>query len=160
MYFFTFSFFLGFEQSYLLWCTVGMTSHIYIFARIWASLLNLTYMYLLWCRDGTRNFNITNDLLSVLKKKFERHPISVSVEVGQTAVLQCLPPEGKPLPEVNIILPAYKELSLRSRTVVILDITTNSQCQYVENITVLESSDRSIKKICLYFKSLRPAFII
>ena len=38
--------------------------------------------------------------VAFLKKKFERHPISVSVEVGQTAVLQCLPPEGKPLPEV------------------------------------------------------------
>lgn len=66
-------------------------------------------MYLLWCKDATQYFNITNFLLSVLKKKFERHPISVSVEVGQTAVLQCLPPEGKPLPEVNITLPGYNE---------------------------------------------------
>ncbi|VDI08738.1 netrin receptor unc-5 [Mytilus galloprovincialis] len=38
--------------------------------------------------------------VAYLRKKFEREPISVAAELGETAVLQCLPPEGKPLPEV------------------------------------------------------------
>lgn len=38
--------------------------------------------------------------VAYLKKKFERQPNPVSVEAGETAVLECLPPEGRPLPEV------------------------------------------------------------
>lgn len=43
-----------------------------------------------------------------LRKKFEREPISVAAELGETAVLQCLPPEGKPLPEVKTQKPFYE----------------------------------------------------
>lgn len=47
-----------------------------------------------------------------LRKKFEREPISVAAELGETAVLQCLPPEGKPLPEVKTQKP-FNEIECR-----------------------------------------------
>ena len=40
-------------------------------------------------------------LFTGLKKRFEREPLSSSVEIEQTIQLQCLPPEGLPMPEVS-----------------------------------------------------------
>ena len=38
--------------------------------------------------------------VTALKKRFEREPLSTSVELDDTIQLQCLPPEGLPMPEV------------------------------------------------------------
>ncbi|ESO83456.1 hypothetical protein LOTGIDRAFT_197315 [Lottia gigantea] len=38
--------------------------------------------------------------IAYLKKRFQRVPMSQTVELQSTISLQCLPPEGKPLPEV------------------------------------------------------------
>ena len=36
-----------------------------------------------------------------LRKKFDREPLTTSVELQSTAELQCLPPSGDPIPEVS-----------------------------------------------------------
>lgn len=38
---------------------------------------------------------------SDLRKRFEREPLMTRVQVSKTTQLDCLPPEGKPLPEVS-----------------------------------------------------------
>jgi hypothetical protein len=49
------------------------------------------------------NMNMTLLYLCVtdLKKRFQRIPMSTKEVVGATVELQCLPPEGKPLPDVS-----------------------------------------------------------
>ena len=39
-------------------------------------------------------------VFTALKKRFEREPLRTSVELDDTIQLQCLPPEGLPMPEV------------------------------------------------------------
>lgn len=62
-----------------------------------------------YCLSNILNFNY---FILDLRKKFEREPISVAAELGETAVLQCLPPEGKPLPEVKTQKP-FNEIECR-----------------------------------------------
>ncbi|XP_067671142.1 netrin receptor UNC5C-like isoform X5 [Haliotis asinina] len=38
--------------------------------------------------------------VAYLKKRFQREPMSMNVEIESSAELQCLPPDGKPLPQV------------------------------------------------------------
>eukprot|EP00105_Crassostrea_gigas_P025237 XP_011445742.1 PREDICTED: netrin receptor UNC5C isoform X3 [Crassostrea gigas] len=65
-----------------------------------------------WCECFAYNTNIGLDgvggirskqgtiEIAYLRKRFEREPLMTRVQVSKTTQLDCLPPEGKPLPEV------------------------------------------------------------
>ena len=46
--------------------------------------------------------NILMSMSTDLRKRFQRIPMSSRVAVKETTELQCLPPEGKPLPTVSV----------------------------------------------------------
>lgn len=59
----------------------------------------LSVLHYLWTETLFLNYSPIS--FSDLRKRFEREPLMTRVQVSKTTQLDCLPPEGKPLPEVS-----------------------------------------------------------
>lgn len=59
----------------------------------------ITVLHYLWMETLFLNYSMIS--FSDLRKRFEREPLMTRVQVSKTTQLDCLPPEGKPLPEVS-----------------------------------------------------------